>query len=160
MRYDRVPAVQARRDEALADGGMGAALSSGRQFDAVRSIFQFPPRVAASRLHLHLSYCLLIPPMTPEYRSISAWAQREREADLDWISENLEILWAAAKLAHEDEGRGTIVIDTTIQPIPGAGNPCTWFSQALMGDHVGVQSLGRIAALIGTFPAIAMFLIS
>ena len=61
--------------------------------------------------------------MTPENPDIPACAQRERRADLDWINQNLEAFWTASTLAHEDEGRGAIVVDTAIQPIRGVGNP-------------------------------------
>ena len=67
--------------------------------------------------------------MTPENKKIPDWAHRERQADLDWIGENLDVFWTAATAAFEDVGRGAIVIDTTTQPIPGAGNPFAYYSQ-------------------------------
>lgn len=66
--------------------------------------------------------------MTPENRNIPDWAQRERQVDFAWIQENLDVFSAAATLAFEDAGRGAIVVDTTLQPIPGAGNPFGYFS--------------------------------
>jgi hypothetical protein len=53
--------------------------------------------------------------MTPEQRDISDWARQERQADLDWIWENLAVFWAAAIAAFEDAGRGAIVVDTKDQ---------------------------------------------
>ena len=67
--------------------------------------------------------------MTPEHRHIPDWARQERDGDLDWIVENLDLFWTAATLAFEDTGRGAIFVDTTIKPLPGAGNPFACFSQ-------------------------------
>ena len=67
--------------------------------------------------------------MTPENPKIPAWARRERESDIDWIAENHDVFWTVATLAFEDAGRGALVIDTTIQPLPGAGHPFGYFSQ-------------------------------
>jgi hypothetical protein len=67
--------------------------------------------------------------VTPENRKIPEWARWEREADLDWIWENLAVFWTAAINAFEDVGRGAVVVDTTTQPIPDAGNPFTYYSQ-------------------------------
>jgi len=67
--------------------------------------------------------------MTPENRNIPDWARQERQANLDWIRENLDVFWVSANLAFEDVGRGAIFVDTTIQPIPGAGHPFAYFSQ-------------------------------
>ena len=53
--------------------------------------------------------------MTPENRNIPGWAQRERQAALDWIRENLDVFWTTATAALEDAGRGAIVVDTTLQ---------------------------------------------
>ena len=70
--------------------------------------------------------------MTPENRDIPGWARREREGDLGWIAENLYVFSGIASVAFEDEGRGAIVVDTTIQPMPGAGNPFGYFPQELI----------------------------
>ncbi len=67
--------------------------------------------------------------MTPENRTIPTWAQQECQPDLDWIAENLHIFWITALAALEDTGRDAIVIDTTLKPIPGAGNPFAYYSQ-------------------------------
>lgn len=67
--------------------------------------------------------------MTSENPKSPDWAHQERQADLDWIGENLPIFWTAATLAFEDAGRGAIVVDTTVQPIPGAEQPVGYFSQ-------------------------------
>ena len=67
--------------------------------------------------------------MTPEHHNIPDWAQRERQGDLGWIAENLNVFSAIASLAFEDEGRGAIVVDVTSQPVPGAGHPFAYFGQ-------------------------------
>ena len=51
------------------------------------------------------------------------WMQQERQADLDWIGENLDVFWLAAETAFPDTQRGAIVVDTTVRPSPDAGNP-------------------------------------
>ena len=63
--------------------------------------------------------------MTAE-RGIPDWAKREREEDLAWVQENRELFWAVANLAFDDVGRGAIVVDTTLQPIPGQGHPLAY----------------------------------
>jgi len=63
--------------------------------------------------------------MTPEHARIPAWAQRERQADFAWIAENLDLFWTTATTALEDAERGAIVVDTTLEPIQGGGNPGT-----------------------------------
>ena len=73
--------------------------------------------------------------MTPENRAIPDWAQRERQADLDWINDNLEVFWAAASLCREEVGRGAIVIDATSQSPAGMGNLFTYFSHEEIQEH-------------------------
>lgn len=68
--------------------------------------------------------------MGAERREQPDWANRERERDLSWISNNLDVFEVAARLAYAGTGRGAIVIDTTIQPHPEAGHPFAYFSQA------------------------------
>lgn len=60
------------------------------------------------------------------------WARRERQADMGWIGENFHIFWPAATVAFEEIGRGAIVVDTTTQPVEGAGNLFAYFPQEFM----------------------------
>jgi hypothetical protein len=72
--------------------------------------------------------------MGAEIREQPEWAQRERESDLNWISENLAVFQAAARIAHRETGRGAIVVDTTFQPAPDLGHPFAYFSQAQIAE--------------------------
>ena len=73
--------------------------------------------------------------MTPENRNIPDWAHRDLQADFACIRGNLEVFWPAATIAYEDAGRGAIVVDTTLEPIPGAGNPFAYFPQERLKDQ-------------------------
>ena len=81
--------------------------------------------------------------MTPDINTIPAWAQQERQGDLAWVQENRELFRAVASLAFEDVGRGAIVVDTTIQPIPGEGHPLAYFTQERVEEH-GDQDTQRM----------------
>ena len=61
--------------------------------------------------------------MTPENPTIPACAQRERQADFGWIRENLDVFWTTTTTALEDAGRGAIVVDISLQPIPRSFTP-------------------------------------
>lgn len=73
--------------------------------------------------------------MTPENKGMPEWARQEREDDLAWIRENLDVFDFAAKLAYEGSGRGAIVVDTTSQPMPGGGHPFGYFSQEQIEEY-------------------------
>ena len=60
---------------------------------------------------------------------IPHWARQEREADLGWIRDNFGGFWAAASAAYKETGRGLIIVDTTRQPLQGAGHPFGYFPQ-------------------------------
>jgi len=83
--------------------------------------------------------------MTPEHRDIPDWAQRERQGDLGWIAENLDAFSAIASVAFEDAGRGAIIVDTTSQPVPGAGHPFGYFSQDQI-EELGDEDTSRMVA--------------
>jgi len=61
--------------------------------------------------------------MTPENPTISDWAQQERQANFGWIQENLDVFWTVATTALEDAGRGAILVDTALEPIPRSFTP-------------------------------------
>jgi len=75
-------------------------------------------------------------------RYLPAWAERERWGDLAWIGENLHVFWPAAQRAHEELGRGAIVVDTTSRPT-GEGNPFAYLTQdaAERTDDVDLQRM-------------------
>jgi hypothetical protein len=74
--------------------------------------------------------------MTAENKSMPGWAQRERQVDLNWIRENADVFHLAAKIAFQDTGRDAIVVDTTTQPVPGAGNPFGYFDQEFVREEL------------------------
>jgi hypothetical protein len=77
------------------------------------------------------------------------WAQRERQRDLAWVSENLYIFMPMAKEAFGELGRGAIVVDTTIAVRPAGkgsgGNPFGYFPQATFetGDDEDIKRMVR-----------------
>jgi hypothetical protein len=50
------------------------------------------------------------------------WARRERAGDMAWIKENVHVFWPAAQRGYAEVGRGALVVDTTSQPVKGAGH--------------------------------------
>ncbi len=72
--------------------------------------------------------------MTPENRNMPDWVHQERQADLAWIKENLDVFYTAAAAALQDTGRGAVVVDTTAEIVPDQGHPFAYFPQELIGD--------------------------
>ena len=72
--------------------------------------------------------------MTPDQRDrgIPDWAQKERAQDLAWVGENLHIFWPVATKKFAEHGRGLLVVDTTILPVPGKGHPIAYFPQEVV----------------------------
>ena len=60
---------------------------------------------------------------------IPQWARQERQRDREWIRDNLHVFVPTAKTAFAEQGRGAIVVDTTLQPVTGQGNPFAYFPQ-------------------------------
>ena len=71
--------------------------------------------------------------MTTENRGgdMPDWAREEREHDLAWIVENQSSFWPEARNQFAAQGRGVIVVDTTVQPDPNAGNPMYYIPEAV-----------------------------
>ena len=96
--------------------------------------------------------------MTPERQNIPDWAHRERQADLDWIGENLDDFWTAATVALEDAGRGAIVVDTASRPIPGAGCLFGYFSQEQVEENGSQDTMRMVAEYDPTHELILLLL--
>lgn len=73
--------------------------------------------------------------MSAERRPLPDWAQEQREADFAWIRENLPIFTIASQVAYEGSGRGALVVDTTVQPVPGIGHPFAYFTETQIAEH-------------------------
>jgi hypothetical protein len=72
--------------------------------------------------------------MSKEHNHNPDWANRERREDLAWIRENADIFHLAAQIAYPEAGRGVIVVDTTIQPLPDGGHAFGYFDQAFVDE--------------------------
>ena len=72
--------------------------------------------------------------MTAEQDQIPDWARRDRQHDMEWISENLHVFWPAATNAFVKQGRGAIIVDTTSRPT-GEGNPFGYFPQSFVEER-------------------------
>ena len=77
-------------------------------------------------------------------RAIPYWAERERTADLAWIAENLHGFWATARAAYGVEGRGALVVDTTVRPT-GGGHPFGYVSQEQIRQFGGQDEIRMVA---------------
>ena len=69
------------------------------------------------------------------------WAKLEREGDLDWIRENLDIFWPAARIGYQMVGRGALIVDTTV--ISEEGHPFSYVNQVLV-EREGNEDVQRI----------------
>jgi len=72
--------------------------------------------------------------MSPEHRRIPDWAQQDRRHDMAWIGENLHVFWPAATTAFAQQGRGALIVDTTVRPT-GEGHPFGYFPQAAIEEQ-------------------------
>jgi hypothetical protein len=73
---------------------------------------------------------------------IPEWARRERQRDLDWIADNFHVFGPAATAAFRAQGRGAIVVDTTLRPTD-AGHPFGFYPQAFLEDQ-GDEDVNRM----------------
>jgi len=67
-------------------------------------------------------------------RNMPDWAREERESDLAWIRANLPSFWPAAQAQFAAQGRGVVVVDTTVQPLPNAGHPMYYLPQQMAAE--------------------------
>ena len=85
--------------------------------------------------------------MTPEQHDdeVPQWAAEQREHDLSWVGDNLHVFWPRALALYHQQGRGVLIVDTTLQPVPNRGHPFAYFPQEIVetGDDEGVKRLLR-----------------
>jgi len=87
--------------------------------------------------------CMTAENRIPPARPTSEWALRERQHDLAWIGENLEIFMMATMAAFDEIGRGAIVVDTTSQPVHGVGQPFGYVTQGEV-EQAGDEEMKRL----------------
>lgn len=81
--------------------------------------------------------------MTGKERSpIPRWAERERSSDLQWIVENMYVLWPAAQNAYASKGRGALVVDLTT--LMGTGHPFLYSPKADIVEHADTDALRMV----------------
>lgn len=61
-----------------------------------------------------------------------------------WITENLQGFWTVARAGYEHEGRGALIVDTTVRPT-GAGHPFGYITQEQV-QQLGSQDEIRMVA--------------
>ena len=81
--------------------------------------------------------------MSVEQQPIPDWATHEREKDLGWIQQNLEIFWQTARKGAVVVGRGALVVDVAVKPM-GEENYFTYISQADIERFEDEESLRLI----------------
>ena len=88
------------------------------------------------------------------------WARRERLEDLAWIQENIPQFWEAAQQGYEIAGRGSIAVDTTMQPDPDKGNPMYYFAldEVLLLPFVTADEIRMVTQYDPTWEFVAMLL--
>ena len=67
--------------------------------------------------------------MGAEKTELTDWAAKEREADLDWIEENLHIFIPVAQSEYDENGRGAIIVNAS-ERAEGKGHPFGYLPQA------------------------------
>ena len=77
---------------------------------------------------------------------IPDWAQRERWADLAWITDNLPAFRSAAGIAYEAQGRGAVVVETT-NHAPAGGHPAAYLTQ----EQIARYQDGEIDRLVAGY---------
>ena len=90
-------------------------------------------------------------------RRIPEWAKRERANDMQWIQENLHVLWPAAAQQYLVQGRGAIVVDITSRPT-GAGNLFAYLAESAIADLQHHNALRMVQAYDPTWELVTMLL--
>ncbi len=72
--------------------------------------------------------------MNRERNPIPEWAQAEREQDMGWIRENLDVFWYSASMAARQIGRGAIFADAIARPL-GQKNLFTYFTLEEVAEY-------------------------
>ncbi len=69
-------------------------------------------------------------------KEIPDWARKERVSDWAWIAENMYVLWPAAQKAHQEQGRGALMIETltVVQHGGGSGNPMYYLTERVIEE--------------------------
>jgi len=69
------------------------------------------------------------------------WIKLEREGDLDWIGENLDVFWPSARIGYQMVGRGVLIVDTTV--ISEEGHPFSYVNQVMV-EREGNEDVQRM----------------
>ena len=96
-------------------------------------------------------------PEREQKRHIPPWAERERLADMVWITENLHVFWPAAQAGFAEADRGAIVVDTTVRPT-GAGNPFAYYPQEMIVAFGDADAIRMVAQYEPEWQFVAMLL--
>jgi hypothetical protein len=72
--------------------------------------------------------------MTADQGQFPGWAERDRDYDLVWIAQNVQVLWPFASAAYVQGGRGAVFVATTLH-VTGKGHPYGYFSQSAIEKY-------------------------
>lgn len=95
--------------------------------------------------------------MSVEQQKIPEWAAQEREKDLGWIQQNLEIFWQTASKGAVIVGRGAIVVDVASKPM-SESNFFTYITQADIERFEDEESLRLIQQYVPETEFVIMLL--
>ncbi len=82
--------------------------------------------------------------MSPETKQIPDWATQERQQDMAWIGENLNLFWQTASMGARLVGRGAIFVDVEARPM-GSGNLFSYFTQTDIEQYED-EDINRLVA--------------
>lgn len=92
-----------------------------------------------------------------EQEKTPEWAAQEREKDLGWIQENLELFWQTASKGAVVVGRGALVVDVATKPM-GERNYFTYITQEDIERFEDEESLRLIKQYVPETEFVIMFL--